>query len=72
VFVLQDIERGKQPSPKNQVGPLMDLYFALTSESGTWTLEEMRDWLRKGGFTLRRSVKLRTSPGMVQAIGLKP
>ncbi|HEX8820043.1 MAG TPA: methyltransferase [Archangium sp.] len=71
VFILQDVERGKQPSPKNQLGALMDLYFALTSESGTWTLEEMRDWLRQGGFTLRRSVKFRTSPGLVQAIGRK-
>ena len=72
VFVLQDIERGKEPSAKDQLGPLMDLYFALTSESGTWTLDEMRDWLRQGGFTPRRSVKFRTAPGLVQAVGLKP
>ncbi|WNG35625.1 methyltransferase domain-containing protein [Archangium violaceum] len=71
VFVLQDFERGKRPSPKNQVGALTDLYFALTSQSGTWSLEEMRGWLRQGGFSLRRSIKLRTSPGMVQVVGSK-
>jgi predicted O-methyltransferase YrrM len=71
VFILQDFERGKRPSPKNQMGALMDLYFALTSASGTWSLDEMRDWLRQAGFTPRRSVKFRTSPGMVQAVGVK-
>lgn len=72
VFIIQDIERAKTPSPKNQIGALMDLYFALTSASGTWTLDEMKDWLRQAGFTSRRPVKFRTSPGLVQAVGLKP
>ncbi|HEX8435395.1 class I SAM-dependent methyltransferase [Archangium sp.] len=71
VFILQDFERGKRPSPKNQSGALMDLYFALTSASGTWALDEMRDWLRQAGFTPRRSVKFRAAPGMVQAVGVK-
>jgi SAM-dependent methyltransferase len=71
VFILQDFERGTRPSRRNQAGALMDLYFAFTSASGTWSLDEMRDWLRQAGFTPRRSVKFRTSPGMVQAVGLK-
>jgi SAM-dependent methyltransferase len=27
-----------------QQGAFFDLYFGLTSESGTWTMDEMRDW----------------------------
>jgi hypothetical protein len=47
----------------------MDLYFALTSRSGTWSIEEMAGWLRAAGFEVGRTVRFRTSPGLVQAIG---
>ena len=71
VFVIQDVERGEVPSPKNQIGGLMDLYFALTSQSGTWSMTEMTGWLREAGFAPLRPVRFRTSPGLVQAVGSK-
>ena len=36
-----------------QLGAFFDLYFGLTSESGTWTLDEMRDWQVAAGLTPR-------------------
>ena len=69
VFVIQDIERTREPSEKNQLGGLMDLYFALISRSGTWSMEEMTEWLRTAGFEVGRPVRFRTSPGLAQAVG---
>jgi hypothetical protein len=35
-----------------------DLYFALTSESGLWTFDEMRSWQVDAGLVPRKSVSL--------------
>jgi SAM-dependent methyltransferase len=36
-----------------QQGAFFDLYFGLTSESGTWTMDEMRDWQVGAGLVPR-------------------
>jgi SAM-dependent methyltransferase len=36
-----------------QLGAFFDLYFGLTSESGTWTLDEMRSWQVEAGLVAR-------------------
>jgi 2-polyprenyl-3-methyl-5-hydroxy-6-metoxy-1,4-benzoquinol methylase len=71
VFVIQDVERDDEPNPGNQIGALLDLYFALTSQSGTWSMAEMTGWMREAGFAALRPVRFRTAPGLVQAVGSK-
>jgi hypothetical protein len=43
-----------RPAPgSGQQGAFFDLYFGLTSESGTWTLDEMRSWQVEAGLVPR-------------------
>ena len=70
-FCVHDATRTKSPSPKNQVGSLLDLYFAMTSHSGTWTVEQMSAWLKDAGFRVGKPVKFRTMPGFAQVWGTR-
>jgi len=72
VYCIQDAERSAKPSPKNQVGGLFDLYFAMTSQSGTWSVAEMRGWLESAGLVPGKPIRFRTAPGIVQVWGTKP
>ena len=63
VFAIVEIYRRKSPTEGGQIGALFDLYFALTSQSGTWSFEEMASWQRDAGLKPRRPVRLRRSPG---------
>ena len=63
VFTIQEILRPRSPGEAGQMGALMDLFFALTSESGTWSIEDMTDWQRQAGLTPRKPVRLMTVPG---------
>lgn len=72
VFVIQELYRPHTPDESGQVGALLDLYFALTSESGTWSFEEMAGWQREAGLKPRKPVKFRTVPGNGQQSAVKP
>jgi SAM-dependent methyltransferase len=71
VFVIQEVIRGDSGRGVGQVGALLDLQFALSSESGTWSLEELAAWQRDAGLVPRRPVWLRTSPGSAQQPAVK-
>lgn len=72
VFVVLEMIRPASPDKTGQVGALLDLYFALTSLSGTWSTEEISGWQRDAGLLPRRPVALRSVPGAVEVIGVKP
>ncbi|HXI27978.1 MAG TPA: class I SAM-dependent methyltransferase [Vicinamibacterales bacterium] len=63
ICVVLEIVRPASPNEAGQVGALLDLYYALTSESGTWSIEEMSGWQRGAGLTPRKTIRLRTTPG---------
>ena len=65
VFAILEPVRPVSPRAAGQVGALLDLYFAMTSASGTWTLDEMQGWQSDAGLALRRPIRLRTLPGAV-------
>jgi hypothetical protein len=50
----------------------LDLFFALTSEAGTWSFEEMAAWQRDAGLLPRRPIHLRTAPGVGLQAAMKP
>ena len=68
------LEEFRSPTPKDagQVGALLDFYFALTSQSGTWSPEEMADWQRAAGLEPRRPIRFRTAPGAGIQAATKP
>ena len=57
--VLEMIRPPRRRRP-GQVGALLDLYFALTSQSGTWSVEEIAGWQREAGLAAIRPMTLRT------------
>jgi SAM-dependent methyltransferase len=71
IFVIQEHVRPATPGQAGQIGALLDLYFALTSEAGTWSFEEMADWQREAGLTPRKPLKLVTAPGNGQQAAVK-
>jgi DNA-binding transcriptional ArsR family regulator len=71
VFVLQELFRPTSPGEAGQIGALLDLYFALTSRSGTWSFKEMAGWQREAGLVPRKPVKLVTAPGTGQQSAMK-
>jgi SAM-dependent methyltransferase len=72
VFVILEMIRPRSPRDAGQVGALLDLYFALTSQSGTWSLEEMSGWQRDGGLVPRQPILLRSVPGAAEIVAVKP
>jgi 2-polyprenyl-3-methyl-5-hydroxy-6-metoxy-1,4-benzoquinol methylase len=71
VYVIQESIRTEQPSEHNQLGGLLDLYFAMISRSGTWAFDEMAAWQREAGLTPQRPLPLRLAPGTGQQAGIK-
>jgi predicted O-methyltransferase YrrM len=57
-FVIGDALRPRSPGKGGQQGAFFDLYFALTSESGLWTFDEMRSWQVEAGLVPRKSMSL--------------
>ena len=72
VFVILEMIRPSSPQDSGQVGALLDLYFALTSMSGTWSIEEMSAWQRNSGLIPRKTIRLRTVPGAAEVVAAKP
>ena len=72
VFAIQDLIRRQAPGQGDQIGALSDLYFALTSDGGTWSFEEMASWQRDAGLIPQKPLWLRTMPGVGQQAAIKP
>ena len=63
VYAVFDGFRPETPKEAGQLGALFEFYFALTSQSGTWTPEEIAGWQRDAGLRPRRPIQFRTAPG---------
>ena len=55
-----------------QLGAFFDLYFGMTSESGTWTFEEMASWQREAGLKPRKPMPLRFASEIGLQVADKP
>lgn len=66
-----ELVRPAAPGASGQVGALLDLYFALTSRSGTWSGAEIMAWLRDAGLESPREMRLRTVPGASELVARK-
>ena len=69
VVVLEEIR--SESADAGQVGALLDLYFALTSRSGTWSVDEIGGWQRSAGLDPLKTIRLRTAPGTAEVIAKK-
>jgi hypothetical protein len=66
-----DTLRPSSPEGAGGFGAVLDLYFAATSESGTWPLETIQSWQRDAGLAVHNPIHLRTLPGAALLVGRK-
>ena len=64
VYAILEEFRPRTAKDAGQLGALLEFYFALTSESGTWAPEEMAAWQRDAGLQPHRPIHFRTVPGL--------
>jgi len=69
MLVIQDLIRPRSPNNGDQAGQVLNLFFALTSTSGTWAVSEIQGWLREAKLAARRPIWLRSVPGAAQLVG---
>ncbi|QYO67173.1 class I SAM-dependent methyltransferase [Leptolyngbya sp. 7M] len=55
----------------DQPGRLWDLFFAMTSDAGSWTYEDIAKWQREAGLTPRKPIYLGMPPGSGQQVAVK-
>ena len=63
IYAIMDYIRLDSPNEGGQVAWLMNFYFALTSQSGAWSFDDMRRWQRCAGLTPGKRVRFRSIPG---------
>jgi SAM-dependent methyltransferase len=72
IYAVLDEFRPETPKAAGQLGALLEFYFALTSQSGTWAVEEITEWQRAAGLKPRRTINFRTVPGVGIQAAQKP
>jgi SAM-dependent methyltransferase len=71
LFAVVEIIRPESPEDGGQLGALLDLYFAVTSQSGTWSIAEISSWQRDAGLITKKPILFRTIPGAAEVIAFK-
>jgi 2-polyprenyl-3-methyl-5-hydroxy-6-metoxy-1,4-benzoquinol methylase len=71
ILAIQEFVRPDKPG-SGQVGALLDFYFALTSQAGTWSVREIQSWQEEAGLKTLPPIKFMTGPGVVQQSAFKP
>ena len=72
VYAVLDQFRSPTAKDAGQIGALLEFYFALTSQSGTWAVAEIAGWQRAAGLAPRRPIRFRTAPGVGIQAAAKP
>jgi SAM-dependent methyltransferase len=63
VYAIGDFLRAPHPGAGGGVPAVMDFYFALTSASGTWSMDEITSWQRAAGLSPLKPVRFQSLPG---------
>ena len=72
MYSVGEFLRADAPGAGGAVAATMDLYFALTSASGTWSLEEIRSWQREAGLKPLKPIQFPSLPGWTVAPATRP
>ena len=63
IIAILELIRPRSPRSAGQTGALLDLFFAVTSLSGTWSQAELAGWQQEAGLQPHKPIRLRTIPG---------
>ncbi len=71
LLVIQEFFAPSSVGSGGQAAALADLYFALTSESGTQSVEDLAAWQREAGLSPRKPIRFLSFPGAGQQNAVK-
>jgi hypothetical protein len=71
-LMIEELQRFQSPREVGELGALSNLYFAATSEAGTWSMQEIAEWQREAGLVPSKPIRLLTAPGVGLQAALKP
>ena len=71
MYAIGEFIRRHKPGEGGAVAATSGLYFALISESGTWSEEEMRSWQQQAGLKPQKPVSFMTLPGWKMLAAIK-
>lgn len=69
--VILESLRPRRPGEGGQMAAILDLYFAMVSESGTWPVETLQEWLQSAGLKPLKPIWLKSMPGGALVAGKK-
>lgn len=72
VFAVMDEFRPDTVKSAGQLGALLEFYFALTSQSGSWSVDEIVGWQKAAGLDPQKPKMLLTAPGVGIQAATKP
>jgi 2-polyprenyl-3-methyl-5-hydroxy-6-metoxy-1,4-benzoquinol methylase len=71
IFAIGEFIRADNPGEGGVVAASTGLYFALTSSSGTWSIQEIEGWQKKAGLHAQRKINLMSLPGWAVVVARK-
>jgi SAM-dependent methyltransferase len=72
IYSVGEFLKAAAPGEGGTVAATLDLYFALTSASGTWSLGEITSWQREAGLTPHSPIQFPSLPGWAAAPATRP
>lgn len=70
--IIEVLRQPANSAGNNMLSALGDFFFALSSTSGLWSLEEMKHWQAEAGFKPLRTKSFLTIPGYTAITGQRP
>jgi 2-polyprenyl-3-methyl-5-hydroxy-6-metoxy-1,4-benzoquinol methylase len=71
IYAIGEFIRLQKPGDGGVVAATSNLYFAFTSASGTWSLQEIRSWQQAAGLSPQKEISFITLPGFKTIIAGK-
>lgn len=71
IFLIGEFIRSDKPGEGGAVAATLNLYFSLTSFSGTWSEKEMESWIKDAGMKVMKPVVPMSIPGFKMIVGKK-
>jgi len=70
--VIEEFHCFQSPRDVGKLGALPNLYFAATSEAGTWSMKEIAQWQREASMLPRKPILSLTAPDAELQATIKP
>ena len=71
ILAVLDAPRVQASAKTGQTAALLDLFFAMTSNSGCWPTSEVDRWMNEAGLEPQSPLQLQTAPGLFVFLGRK-